>query len=120
MTQRGKSCEELIRLGLSERGICSALRMSPNTVTKIRSNDKDDQLIQLVQEHGHRWQRIGNLLDVPSMAAKNRYNFLTRKQANMRHRDWRPLPSVTEIEVLPELENLSEASIFDIPTLQAA
>ena len=54
------------------------------------------------------------------MAAKNRYNFLTRKQANMRHRDWRPLPSVTEIEVPPELENLSEASIFDIPTLQAA
>ena len=86
----------------------------------VWSNDKDDQLIQLVQEHGHRWQRIGNLLDVPSMAAKNRYNFLTRKQANMRHRDWRPLPSVTEIEVPPELENLSEASIFDIPTLQAA
>ena len=39
MQQRVESCKELIRRGMSERDICTVLKMSPKTVSKIRTGD---------------------------------------------------------------------------------
>ena len=83
-------------------------------------DDADDQLLRLVQKHGHRWQYIGNMLHVAPMTAKNRYNFLNRKQANMHHRNSVPLPPITDLELPTELADLLAVRIPDHPMAQGA
>lgn len=60
----------------------------------VWSDDADRHLIDLVTEHGRRWKVIGNLCACSPMAAKNRYFFLVRREANRQHRDWRALPPI--------------------------
>ena len=101
-------CEMVRNLNGASVSAFLSSHMSPTGIVPARdpwTDDDDRRLLELVADHGTRWNLISQHLSRSVPETKNRWQLLTRARRNREHRAYSPLPPISDIiDSIPDVD----------------